>query len=238
MATVRDLFKDSLKIIGAIAAGETPTSTEMSDGLRVLNRMIGQWSTQNLLIFTRVREEFTLTPSDGSYTIGSTGDFNTSRPMEIEAATLEDQSSSPTLELPVNILTLEQWAAIGQKDLQSTYPTDLYFDDNYPLATINLWPVPTVANKLVLYSLKPLSNFATADDNVALPPGYEEAIVYNWAKRLAPEYGKAWSVENEDLAKKALGNIKRRNSKVQVMSCDPASLPMRPYWDWRTGGFR
>src|SRR5690349_13893473 len=100
MATVRDLFKDSLKLIGALAAGETPTSTEMTDGLRVLNRMIGQWNTQNLLIYTRVIEEFTLTPSTGSYTIGSSGTFNTSRPMEILNAKLEDQSQTPTLEMP------------------------------------------------------------------------------------------------------------------------------------------
>lgn len=223
MSTARDLIKDSMLLIGAIASSETPTADEQADGLRFLIRMLASWSTEGLAVHTRVREEFTLTPSDGSYTMGASGDFNTTRPIQIEIATIEDQSVSPTTEWPIEIITLAQWAAIVTKDLTAVYPTRLYADAGNPLTNIYLWPVPTVANKLVLYSWKPFSAIASANTTVDLPPGYEEAIVYNLSIRLAPQYGKVAAAEVIQVAADAKESIKRLNVKPAFLAADDST---------------
>lgn len=223
MATVRDLIKGSLRLIGAIATGETPSADEQADGLSSLNRMLDRWSAENLLIYAVVREEFTLTPGTQSYTIGSSGTFNTSRPVRIERATIEEQSGD-TPEYPVEILSLDEWALITTKNTQSEIPSKLFAEGTYPLDTLKLWPVPSAANKIVLYSLKPLTAFSAVGDTVSLPSGYEDAIVYNLALRLAPEYGKQPDAAIVIEATEAKENIKRMNIKPQYLSCDPGVL--------------
>jgi hypothetical protein len=235
VATAREIIKGSLRLIGVIASGDTPTASEETDALDVFNQMLESWSTEGLIIFSKVREEFTLTPLTGAYTIGVTGDFNTSRPLKIESAKIEDQGVTPTAEYPVRILNLQEWADISIKDLQSALPTQLYTDDAYPLATINLWPTPTVANKLVLYSWKPLTTFATANDVISLPPGYLKALRYNLALELAPEYGRQPDTAVVAGALEGKENIKRMNIKPRYLKMDPALLSQRKSFNWLTG---
>jgi hypothetical protein len=222
VATVRELINDSLALIGVLADGETATASEQASALRSLNRMMGRWSSENLLIHAKVRETFTLTSGQQSYSMGSGGDFNTTRPMRIEHAGIVESGGSS--EIPISILNLEEWALITVKTTQSSFPTGLYAEGTYPTETIKVWPVPNTGCTLVLYSWKPLSSFASVNTDVSLPPGYEDAIVYNLAVRLAPEYEKEPSAALLLEADESKGNIKRMNIQPQYMSCDAAVL--------------
>jgi hypothetical protein len=208
--TVRDLIKGSLRLIGVVASGETPDSSELADGLFSLNSMISSWSTERLIIYSRTREEFNLVGGTGSYTIGVGGDFNTARPMVIEKAAIEVQVSSP-YEVPVDIINTDDWANLLNKGLTSALPLKLYAEGNYPLDTLNLWPVPSDANKLVLYTQKPLSAFTGVTETIALPPGYEDALRYNLAVRMAPEFNKQVDQVVIKIAIDSKANIKRQN---------------------------
>lgn len=229
MATVRDLINGSLRLINVLAEGETASANQHSDALSVLNQMIESWSLENLIIYSTTREEFTLTVSDGSYTIGSSGDFNTTRPVEIERAMIEDQSNTPTMEYPLELITPRQWAEITTKDLSSSIPTKLYYDPTYPLGTLNLWPVPSVANKLVLYSKKALTEFTSINNTISLPPGYMKALRFNLAVELAPEYGKEASQTVVSIAVDSKGNIKRKNIKPIYLKTDMATTGNRTF---------
>lgn len=230
MATAADLIKASLRLLGVTAAGETPAASELADGLSSLNRMISRWSAEGLLIHAEVREEFSLVAGTQSYTIGSSGTFNTTRPIQILKAMIEDQSSG-TPEYPVEIINVDQWAAIHIKSTQSPIPTKLYASGSYPLETLSLWPVPSATNKLVLYSLKPLTAFAAGSTDVSLPEGYEDAIVYNLAQRLAPEFSKEPSAAIVMEALESKANIKRMNIKPMYLECDAGVLSRSGLFD-------
>jgi hypothetical protein len=221
MATVRELIEGALRKIGVIASGDTPSASEQNDAFKALNRMLDRWSTDGLNIFQVAREEFDLTAGTGSYTIGPTGTFNTSRPAEIERATLEDQTQEPVIEYPIEVITSKEWAEESSKEIRGI-PRRLYADDAFPLRTLNLWPIPEKADKLVLYSKKALTSFTSVNDNVSLPPGYEFAIEFNLAVLLAPEFGRAIDAIIFENAKDSLGAIKRKNSKPIYLSVDPA----------------
>lgn len=223
MSTARDLIKRSMRLLNAIATGETPSADELVDGLSSLNGMIDSWSTEGLLINARVREEFTLVAGTAAYTMGSSGTFNTTRPLKIEAANIEDQTGDFP-EYPVQILTLAEWAQITIKSTQSELPQKLYAEGTYPLETINLWPVPSAANKLVLYSRKVLTALASVNTDISFPPGYEDALVHNLAIRLAPEYAKPVPSEVIAVASETKANIKRRNMRPNYMAADDATL--------------
>lgn len=208
MSTARDLIKGSLRLIGAIATGETPAAAELADALLVLNEMLSSWSTERLSLFQVTRESFPLVGGTASYTIGSGGTFNTERPVFVERVTVEVSGQ----EYPVEMITPIEYAAISSK-AQSGQPRKAYFSGASPLDTVSLYPAPDAANNLILYSVKPFSTFATVNDVVTLPPGYFRAIRYNLAVELGPEYGKMIGAEIASIAEESKSNIKRINTK-------------------------
>lgn len=187
--TVRELIRKSMLLIGAVSSGESLSADEAADGLSSLNDLLDSWSTDGLLIPASTIEEFTLTPGQASYTIGVGGNFDTANPQVIEEARLKDVSGT-AFELPMSVYNIQQYADITQKTMQSSQPEALFFQRGAPLSTIYLYSVPSAANKLVLYSKKALSSFASVNDSISLPPGYQRALRYNLALELAVEYGK------------------------------------------------
>lgn len=218
MSTWRDLIKGSLRLLGAISPGENISADEQADAFNTLKGMLDSWSTEKLVASVITREEFPLIASQSAYSMGSTGDFNTVRPLRVENAAILDNGT----EIPMEILNAEQWAHVSQKDVQSTIPTRLYPEGTSPLETINLWPVPTATATLVLYTWKPLTALTNVSATISLPPGFERAIKYNLAIELAPEYGKSASAEVVATAQESKANIKRVNIKPVYVGVDPA----------------
>jgi hypothetical protein len=73
MATPYDIISRSMKDIGALAAGEAPTSEESQDGLDILNDMIAQWSNENMMVFYRTEIIFQTVQNTVQYTLGPGG---------------------------------------------------------------------------------------------------------------------------------------------------------------------
>lgn len=183
MATPSTMILRSLVLIGEKSLGDSLTATEQTDYLAALNTMMESWSLERLLVYQILDETFALTSGDGSYTIGSGGNFNTTRPTKIDGALIRDANNADS---PVDIVGPEAWRSIVQKtSTGSSYPNTLYYDGAYPLGTINLYPEPQASLSLVLSSWKQLQTFALISTTLALPPGYERAIIYNFAIEVA-----------------------------------------------------
>lgn len=226
-STVRDLIKGSLRLIGVLATGETPSAEELNDALSVLNDMLGSWSLESLTLFSQQRESFPLVPGKRSYTMGDSGDFDTVRPLSVQMAGVEIIGT----ELPIQISNQSQWAHLSIKSTPGL-PSQIYIDYSHPRATIDVWPVPSVANNLILYSAKSLTSFSSINDPLTLPPGYAKALRYNLATELAPEYGRSLDAAIIAGAVEGKENIKRMNIKPQYLDSDFVSS--RPF-NWLTG---
>lgn len=225
--TVRDMIRRSLVLIGVLADGETPSSEMLSDGFLSLKDLLGSWSNENLIINAKTKEEFNLVGGQQTYTMGQSGNFNTLRAQKIENAIIQTLSN-PKQELPVEIITQDRWAAIPTKETESTFPTMIFQENSYPLDRLNLWPIPSAAIKLILWSWKPLSELSNVNTVIELPPGYDRAIRYNLALELCPEYGKEASPTVATIAVEAKENIKRMNIKPIEMVVDNAILGIGP----------
>jgi hypothetical protein len=139
-------------------------------------------------------------------------------------ASLESEEND-VVEVPRAVITQEAWQAIRIKSLRSSQFTNVFYNPTFAdgLGTVNLWPVPNVAtNAIVLYSLQAIRPFANLTTSYQLPNGYDEAIVYNLAKRRAPDYGKTPSPIVLEMASMTLAAIKRANTKLVDLATDPA----------------
>lgn len=237
--TGNDILTASLRLIGVLASGEPLGSSEATDGLASLNDLVESWSLESLLVNTRIRETFPLVAGQQSYTMGVGGNFNTARPQMIENALIQLAGTSPLLELPMGILSKDQYAGVVIKALQSTYPLYIYPENANPLETLNVWPVPNAVNNIVLYSWKVLGNFTDLTTTVNFPPGYGRALKYNMAVALAPEYGKVVPDLVAVIAEESKAAIARMNIRPEYLESDPGvMLGGRGTYDWRTDSNR
>lgn len=220
--TGNDLIASSLRLIGALASGETPSGAEGADALVILNQMIDEWNSERLSIFAITTHEFTLTVNKQTYTMGTGGDFNVTRPARIERASIIQLSNpSQPLELDIEILNEQGWQAIPVKEITSTLPQVVYIDDAFPLRNLSYWQTPSIAVRTKLYAWTPLAAF-TAVGDTTLPPAYLKALRYNLAVDLAPEYGRTTPVEVAVQAASSKGKLKSLNVPKFQMTVDPA----------------
>lgn len=183
MATGRALVIDAMKQAGILTGGETPTAEEIVDGITSLNRMTASWSNDSLMLYARTFENFPLSSGVAEYTIGPSATFNTVRPMHIIDAFVRQDA----IDYALAIVPDEQYDAIPYKDVESI-PQVLNYTAQYPQSTIRLYPNPQDGLTLYIRSEKQLTEFGL-DDEVALPPGWEDALIDNLAIKLKPSYG-------------------------------------------------
>jgi hypothetical protein len=214
--TVSELVKSSLRLIGAIATGETPSADELSDGIFSLNDMLEHWSNEGILVNTIQRETFPFVVGQSRYSIGDLGDFNTVRPMRIEKAMVKRNGT----ELPIEVITESEFYALRSKNTESTLPRYILRENKFPLDFLNFYPVPSEPNELVLYSQKPFARYTLGSDVINLPPGYTRAIRYNLAVELAQEYGKQPNALTLGAAEETKSSLIRQNTQAVYMVTD------------------
>ena len=237
MATGNDIIASSLRLIGVLASGETASAAEAFDGLQVLNDMLDSWSSEHLMIFTTPRlGPFNLISGQQAYTVGTGGDFNIPRPPRIDRMGIINLANPvQPLELPLEYLTKDQWAAIPVKNIQSSLPLKVWDDQGYPLRTLSFWCIPNTSVQTVLYAWTALAQFPDLVTDFTFPPGYRRAIRYNLALEMAPEYGKAIDPAVAAIAVQSKAAIKSQNIQVVDLRVDPALVaPNQALYNWLT----
>jgi hypothetical protein len=175
--------------------------------------MMDSFSIDNLMIYQILEENFPLVVGTASYTIGTGGTFNTTRPVKITNAFIRDTSSN---DYPVQIIDNLAYDSIPLKTVTSRSQY-LYYDASYPLAYIRLMYVPAYAETLYINSWKQLQQFADGTTVLSLPPGYERMIAYNLAIELHGEYGGSMlNPEVVAIAKEAKAALKRLNATLPI----------------------
>lgn len=215
-----DIIVGAAKLIGVVFKSEQLAADEANDGLTALNDLLDSWSNDDLITYAMTQESFPLTGA-ASYTIGASGDFNTSRPISISTAVVR----LVNVDYPLTIITPQQYQTeIAIKSISSQIPEYLTYDNGYPLGTITMFTVPTSGSTLRLLSSKPLSNLSALTTTVDLPPGWKRALKNNLAIELAPEYG----VEVPQLVQRnaalSLGAIKRSTAINNAMPLMPSDV--------------
>lgn len=226
MTTAIGLIKRAMRLAGSIGVGEIPTDTEAADGLEALNSMMASFSIDRLNVYYIVEETLTLVGGTATYTMGTGGNLNTTRPTRIEDSCFVRYNSA---DFPLQLLNFEGYAAIVDKTTQSNIPLYLFPDMQNPLVRLTFWPVPSSSTPVPhIFSWKQLQQFAALTDDLALPTGYEELIAFNLAVRWAgPEFGQKVSDEVKALAVMSKANIERLNAPSPIMRSEAGVLTRR-----------
>lgn len=237
MATTgRSVVENALRKLGVLGTGQQMSAEDAQIGLENLNRMVGQWSIDGDSIFIATEDVFNLIGNKQDYTMGPGGDFDTVRPVDIQNAwCVSGQLSYPIVEY----YDMREWGLISYKPLTSFTPTVMFDDGNFPLRTLRFYPMPTQNFEFHIYSRKPLSEFDMFTP-VVLPPGYEDALIYNLAVMLAPDFQREPSQVTYKTALDTKSAIQRQNQKTDNyrMSADLGLLTYPRGFNIWGGGYQ
>lgn len=224
MTTANDIITGALELVTSLSPGEGIPGAEADAALRVLNRMMKGWSTDNLMPPFATLESFAVAQGVNSRTVGSGAQLNTTRPDYIVSAYLRDSNGLDYP--PLAPITSAQYDAIAQKT-QTARPEWYFYDPQYPSGVLYFDAATDAAYTLFLRSVKPFNQFATINTAMDLPGEYEEIISHLLVEPLAPRYGTAITPDVRKLIEDAKRRIRRKNVRRAVAAFDPLVTPTR-----------
>lgn len=220
MATVADIIKRALRSIKAIDPQETPTTQTYADSLETLNGMLKLWSASSQAIYAPNLVSWPVPAATTSFTIGSAGDIDTTRPKSILSGYLRDSGGN---DYPLRVKAIEKYANIVLKSVNGL-PENLYLRKGYPLWTVYFEVATDVAYTVYLELLQPLTTYTAVTDTFSAPGEYEDTVVYNLAVRLQPEYPVTDAFQLvAGLAKEAYSDV--RNINLHPVPSSKADVP-------------
>ena len=245
-STAQQIIMTAYQMIGYYGASETMNSADSALGLDQLNKLLDSWSNTPLACFAITEQSLPLQPGVSAYTIGTTGGamVNLPRPIRIMegpgAAYLQDINQN---NYRVDVVPREQWNQIANRgpNTTSNIPDTLFYDPQFPLGVINLWPTPNEGGYTLFFdSYAQLADMANLVQVFALPPGYELAIQTNLALLLYPFCFKGEPSRTVvTAASRSLTNVKRSNRRNNVAQFDQEIVSRsQPTWNIYSGRYQ
>jgi hypothetical protein len=113
----------------------------------------------------------------------------------------------------------------------------IFVNMTFPNIEMFIYPRPTRDLEWHFISVQELNQPALLSTNLAFPPGYLRAFVYNLACELAPEFGVEPSPQVQRIAMTSKRNLKRINNPNDVMSMPYGIVANRQRYNIYAGNF-
>ena len=199
--TTGQVIDGALRKIRVLPSGGTATTNQFSDALQALNIMAQAWRPKGLKSWSRNSQTVTLVADQASYTIGPGGNVDIPRPIRVADGYV---TTSDSQDVPLNIISKEEYYELSSKAAEGV-PNQLYIDAQAPLMVVYTWPIIGVTGyTMTLDLLKKTQDFSVTGNTPDYPSEWFEALVYNLAIRLGPEFGKTVSQEVKEVAGSSL----------------------------------
>lgn len=227
--TARDLITDAFREVDIIGDMAPLLDHHAAKGLRLLNTIIERWRLDRRLVYVVLIDRHTLTANQASFTIGPSGDFLADRPIKITKGNIVITGGSIEERHPLEIIeTAEEWGNVSSPDDTGDSLSDyLFYQQTFPDGTLYLYPYPTLAYDLELFTWKQLAKFKSLDHQFEFPDGYYDALMLSVAERLCIPYGVPLEVRSmiQDAASEARADIKSINVQAPMISTIDSGMP-------------
>ena len=236
-----DLITLALLEIGVYAQGEVPSAGDAEQAFAKLNLRIDEWSARKPFAFAQTFPQFTLPVNKQPVTIGpQSADWTVAqRPQRIEGASINLNSNTPNVFVPIVIRDEQWWNYQRVPNLSSTFPTDLYYQTDFPNGSLYFWPVATQNYPVRLDFWQSIVQAPTQNTPLILPPGYANALMLTLAEDLCPSFDKDPNpllVRNAIQARKAVQADNDGSPRIQTRESGQSARGWnKPDFNWVDG---
>lgn len=218
MATARELIVNAYRVSGLVGQGQVPSGAETDDGLRELNYLLESWAQDGLFKNGTTRYTTNLVVGQGTYTVGTGGNFNTPRPESVVSFGVTNVSGYFE---PLEWVENDDWFnACRDTNLTGSPAFYSYFLQG-PLGELRIYPASSESDSCELVYKPSMGGYAIGDQ-IALPAGYDGAIQYGLASVLAGMAGMD-NTRLEMVARERKTRIERMNYSSTTLDLDCAT---------------
>lgn len=156
------------------------------------------------------------TPETFTYT--TPGNLTMSRPLRINSGyTRLSAAGNNNLDYWFECtMSMERYNEFGLKFNPGPWPLILAYQPTFPLGTFWVYPNPSIAGEVHLFTDLIFTEFATLNTSVNFPQGYTRALKKLTSLELAPSWGKSVTPQLQRQAAEARAFIKRLNASPVV----------------------
>ncbi len=213
--------------IGVLDSGETLSAQQLSDALDLINKILDNWSSEQIQMPLPSNSIQSLVANNGSYTVGaaSTWAINPA-PVRITSASLI-QANNVTL--PVRVLTSAEWDQVEDRSSTSNLIKGLFYArSTFPgFGTVYVTPVPASngASLWLQYWIAFVQFIDTTSTNNSIPAGYLKAMEWELARDLSQKFDVPWSQNNETSRQESMKRLRDLNTEMwgQIAAGLPAA---------------
>lgn len=195
MAQWADLINEAIMDIGALAAGQTISTSAQNDAFLRLQQMLANWSMDQLLAIYQIQHgSFVLQNGVNTYFLGIGQIWNTVfNPVRITSAS----SISGNFRKNMRLLSFDEFDREVSDDVGSTaiLPEIMAVDRAFPNITVRVWRIPIGGAFQEIQYWIPMTPPVNVTDTVNTPPEFQMAIQKNLAVALYPEYARERGVD-------------------------------------------
>lgn len=201
--TSTQIIVAALRKLGALSEGQIPSAEDTTNCMVALNGIIAAFQTVGMPVWERREFLIQLQGNVESYNIGVGQTINTPFPLKVHEAYLRNVNTGQQIEIEVK--SVYDWQQV-RSGTTTAFPVFVTYTPRVNFGTVTVWPVPN-ANAAFLYRLvlvgqAPIEDMVSASDNLDFPKEWHNAVIYQLAVTMAPEYG-ASQAEREDLKQQA-----------------------------------
>lgn len=195
-ATRDQIITSALRKIAVLSENEVASAYQIENGAFVLNTVIHEAEVDGMPLWAIENYSIPLTSfSNGATGLGLGTTNSIPYPTKIINAFLRTTvpgSPESTTDIELMLVTKDEYNNITSKYSVGT-PTQFYYDVKNGYGNLYIWPVPSTSiaqnRSIVITYQRPFYDAGTGTNTLDFPPYWTNALVYQLAMRLAPEYG-------------------------------------------------
>lgn len=181
-----EVITGALRKLAVLASGGTPSTNQINDANAALNAMVKAFHADGMPLWKIKEQSFTTVAGTASYDIGPSQTININQPLKVIQALYQVPNAQY---VPMNIYTHYDFNMLPDVNSSGT-PVNFYYAPFRTTGTIHLWPTPdTSTTTIKIVYQAPFEDMTTSTDEFDFPNYWIEALIYNLAWRLCPEYG-------------------------------------------------
>lgn len=209
--------------LGVASEGEAMTARMYEDGRASLNLMVKAWSAREHLWLTTTTA-VTLVASQADYALTTLFSL---KPMRV--LSVRRRVTSESTDTPLRPLSRQEYFDLPNKTTAAV-PTGWFYDPQRATGTLYLWPTASTsvaaAQTLQVTYQRRIQDFDASNNDPDLPQEWLEALVWNLADNLEPEY----PVNNPRLAAKIERMARQTLADIEASDTETESIFLQPEW--------
>jgi hypothetical protein len=175
----------ALRKLAVLPSGGTPSTNQLTESSQALNAIVKAFHADGMPLWKITSTTFTVTSGTDTYTIGPASTVSAVHPLKVIEAFYTPSGGNNT---PMNVYNRYDYMQLP--NTASGTPVNLYYQPLRTTGVIRLWPTPDDSTTIItVHYQAPFEDMNAAGDDFDFPSYWIQALIYNLAWSLSPEYG-------------------------------------------------